>query len=135
MLRDFGAVVPRLEACLASDDPWERYWGLIVCSAFGHLAGDMTPAIREMALADPELINRVRAAEFLGITKTEDPGPFICQALYRSHDPAEALLMLNSVVLLQDGHGYSIEIELDKMDVEVIDEPQVKRRLQYLDLI
>lgn len=129
---DYEEAKPGLEAALNSDDSWERYWGLIVCSCFEKDAGEMLPIIEKLAKTDAELINRVRAAEYLGITKTGDPVEIISGAMYESTDPVEALLILNSAVMLQDGHGYIFSFNPEKMQDKVKEEVQVKRRLEYL---
>ena len=56
-----------------------------------------------------DLLVRTRAAEFLGLSGLGDPVPVILDALYRSQDEVEALLILNSLVLLMDGpHGIRV---------------------------
>ena len=50
-----------------------------------------------------DLLVRTRAAEFLGLTGIEDPVPVITEALSKTEDGIEALLILNSLVLLMDG--------------------------------
>ncbi|MCG8311313.1 MAG: sulfatase [Cytophagales bacterium] len=134
-LLDFSQAKPKIENAINSDDPWKRYWGLIVCTSFAGEAGDMLSRINEIAESDTELINRVRAAEYLGVTRKANPSNLISEALYASEDPNEALLMLNSVVLMQDGFDYVFEIEPDKLHAEVSNEPHVKRRLEYLNAI
>ena len=37
-LRPFGKAKKSIRAALESDEPWHRYWGLIVCSRFGRRA-------------------------------------------------------------------------------------------------
>lgn len=131
-LLDFAKAKAQIEEALNSDDEWQRYWGLIVCSCFANEAKTFLPLIKNIAKSDTELINRVRAAEFMGITKTGKPQDIICSSIYQSTDAIEALLMLNTVVLLKDGYDYAFTIDMDKIDASVRDDQQVKRRLQYL---
>jgi len=121
-----------LATVLDSEDPVKMYWGLIVCSAFGLEAVEF----EEQALAlcrHQDLLVRTRAAEFLGLTALGDPVPVILEAIYASEDGVEALLILNSLVLLMDGpHAYSFELEQEKLSQEVREDQQVQRRLEYI---
>ena len=131
-LLDYSVAKDRIEAALNSTDEWKRYWGLIVCSRFEKEAIGLLPKIKEIAANDSEIINRVRAAEFMGITKSAKPQDVIYSALYESTDPVETLLVLNSVVLLKDGFDYKFAIETNKMNEKVANDSQVARRLEYL---
>jgi arylsulfatase A-like enzyme len=136
MLTDYSSAEPAIKASLKSNDPWERYWGIIVCSSFGNSAKDMIPVLKQLAKTDTEFINRVRAAEFLGITGTENPAPVMLNALYGTRNKEEALLILNSIVLMKDGfYGYSFDLQLEKMAVSVRDDALVRERLAYLELL
>jgi len=134
-LEDYGSAKPKIEAALTSEDPWKRYWGLIVCSRFKEEAKEFLPTINKLANIDKELMNRVRAAEYLGITKTGDPVDIITKTFYECEDATEGLLILNSVVMLKDGFGYSFNFSLDKIRDVVKNEAQVKRRLEYLKVL
>ncbi len=120
---------------LAASDPWHRYWGLIVCSSHGKAAGQFTAAAAKLASGDPELLVRVRAAEFLGLVGAADPRPAIADALLRSQSAVEANLILNTAVLLQDCQpGYRFDLPRGKI---IGDRPgeearYVKARLDYL---
>lgn len=131
-LIDFATAKPEIEMALKSEDTWKRYWGIIVCSRFVEEAKEMIPQIKKMADTDSELINRVRAAEFLGMVKSINPEKIICENLYKSYDPVEALLILNTVVLLKDAYGYSFQIDPKQISDVVMKDKQVKRRLDYL---
>jgi arylsulfatase A-like enzyme len=134
MLLDFDNAESKLEKSLNSDDAWVRYWALISCSAFGEKAKGFVSKAKEISKNDKELINRVRAAEFLGLIGNVNPVNAIENALYACNDGAEALLMLNSVVMLSDGgHEYKFNIEKSKLKEKVLSEPQVLRRLEYIN--
>ncbi len=136
MLTDYSSAKPAIKASLESNDPWERHWGIIVCSSFGNSANDMIPVLRQLAKTDTEYINRVRAAEFLGITGTENPAPVMINALYGTRNKEEALLILNSIVLMKDGFfGYSFDIQPEKMATSVREDALVSSRLAYLELL
>ncbi|MGQ1910338.1 sulfatase family protein [Marinifilum sp. RC60d5] len=133
-LASFDSVEGELKSYLKSNDPWERYWALIVCSCFQKEDSKLISLTREIQKNDPELINRVRAAEYLGLTKIENPVSAISNALYESTDSAEALLILNSVVMLQDGqHKYSFNLKMDKIQKVILENKLVKIRLDYIN--
>ena len=135
-LSDFEEIKMEIETHLQSSDPWERYWALVVCSSLGKEAMDLIPHINQIKNTDAELINRVRAAEFLGVIKAENPSKVMISALYKSRDGAEALLILNSIVLMKDGaHQYPFDIQWDKIAAIVKENSEVKRRLRYLKVI
>ena len=132
-LIDFQDARPSILSNLGSDDPWARYWALIVCSSFGEPDRELVQVARELCLTDPELINRVRAAEFLGLIGLDDPEETMISALYASEDPTEALLILNTIVLMQDGeHQYHFDIDPEEINEKVANTEQVERRLSYL---
>lgn len=124
----------RIAAALASDDPWVRYWALIVCSSHGAKAKPIVETAGRLAADDPELLVRVRAAEFLGLIGEADPRPVIMDALSKSRSHIEAGLILNSVVLLQDskpGHEFTITASTFKGLGRGMGDT-VNRRLEYL---
>ena len=132
-LNDFHSVKDKIEANLKSKFPWRRYWAIITCSNFGHEAKSLSETILKISTSDNELINRVRAAEFLGLTKTQNPVNAMTNSLYNSKDAAEALLILNSIVLMNDNpHSYNFNIKIEKINELVRNDTQVKRRLEYL---
>lgn len=133
VLQQFESAKPDLQAALSSEDPWQRYWALVVSSQFGDKAAEFLPQIKEMAQNDPQLINRVRAAEFLGITGNGNPVPLMLDALNATENGTEALLMLNSIVLMQDKYGYEFTITKEKLQPAVQEHGEVNRRLEYLE--
>ncbi|WKX76654.1 sulfatase family protein [Zobellia laminariae] len=134
MLHDATAVQTQLKELLQSSDPWQRYWSLIVCSSFGDEVKALTPAIKKIAQNDVQGINRVRAAEFLGITKVADPAPVMLEAFYSAKSETEALLILNSVVLLNShAYGYKFTIDQDRINPGFLGEKsEVLSRTQFL---
>ncbi len=118
---------------LDSEDPLKAYWGLIVCSTFDLEATEFEG--QAVALCrHQDLLVRTRAAEFLGLTALGDPVPVILEAIYASDDGVEALLILNSLVLLMDGsHTYRFELDKEKLSPELMQDQEVKRRLDYIE--
>ncbi|WP_298502539.1 sulfatase [uncultured Maribacter sp.] len=133
MLQDFGSVKDKIKKSLISNDPWERYWALIVCSSFAQKASVFNTIINDIARKDSEALNKVRAAEFLGLTKLDNPEEVCLDALYNTEYPLEALLILNSITLLNSKDiGYSINIDTTKVKSSVIKDTQVLRRIKFL---
>ncbi|MEX0982648.1 MAG: sulfatase [Bacteroidales bacterium] len=132
-LQDFDQAKEGILVALGSDDPWQRYWGLIVSSTFGVADETLVERARAIASGDPQLLNRTKAAEFLGLTAVEDPEAVMTAALSASRDAAEATLIMNSIVLMQDGEpGYKFDIQLDMIDESIRDNVEVKARIKYL---
>lgn len=131
-LQPFPAVKQELEGTLSSDDAIQRYWGLIVCSTFGQAARDLVPQATRLMNEDSHLLVRTRAAEFLGRIGAADPRPALMECLVKSESGIQTNLMLNSVVLLQDGKpGYSFEISVDDVHPNAAKLQDVRRRLAY----
>ncbi|SFF68152.1 Arylsulfatase A [Salegentibacter agarivorans] len=134
MLQNFSGVKHKLESYLQSKDPWERYWALIVCSSFRKKAKTLTPLVKSMAAQDPKRINRVRAAQFLGLIKKENPAPVMLDALYATDRPMEALLILNMITVLNSQDlNYNFFIDPQKIDPKVLEEQLVAARIKYLN--
>ncbi|NIJ46480.1 arylsulfatase A-like enzyme [Wenyingzhuangia heitensis] len=130
-LEDFKTAKNKIEKYLNSKDSWERYWAINACTSFGKQADQFVKNAIKISENDSELINRVKAAEFLGAIGNKNPVKVMTQALYDSKDPNEALLMLNSIVVMQDGFDYKFNLEKEKL-ATVYTEPQAVRRLDYL---
>lgn len=133
-LAPFSEAQAQIERGLNADDPWQRYWALITCSSHGEAATSFTGKATELAANDPQLLVRVRAAEFLGLISAADPRPTIMDCLTRTDSATEANLILNTLVLLRDGMpGYEFEITRDHMQGFQTDSTgYVDRRLEYL---
>jgi len=129
-LEPFAEAKAGIEKALASSSVWDQYWGLIVCSAHGKAAAGFAQRAKALTGKDVEPLVRVRAAEFLGLIGAADPRPTLTDVLATTDDPVEALLTLNTVVLLRDGKpGY--EFTLAEDGVKALNQ-MVKWRLAYL---
>lgn len=129
-LLPFAQAKPRIQAALSSKRRWERYWGLIVCSSHGSVALPFVDQAKKMAQRDPELLVQVRAAEFLGLIGAADPRPVILRVLAHADHPLEALLALNTAVLLRDTRpGYKFTITAGDVKAK---HANITRRLAYL---
>ncbi|WP_299555842.1 sulfatase [Seonamhaeicola sp.] len=132
-LLDYNEAKDGIETSLKSSDPWDRYWGLVTCSIFGEAAKEFVPTIIEISNNDSELINKVRAAEYLGLIKHTEPAAVMTQALYDSKQAAEALLIINSIVFMDQGeHKYQFNIDVDKIDKDILKVKELDRKMDYI---
>jgi len=135
-LKDFESVKKKIIYSLGSTDTWERYWALIVCSSFGETAKEMKNLVQKIALTDTENINKVRAAEFLGIIRSSHPSNVMTSSLYAAQNIGEALLILNSITLMKSFHlDYKFNIDITKIPEVIKRDKEVKNRLSFFGLI
>ncbi|MEQ8683536.1 MAG: sulfatase, partial [Cyclobacteriaceae bacterium] len=135
-LLPFESARDQLVEALVSSDPWERYWALNAATSFRSEAKALVSQIEVIARQDEVLINRTMAGVFLAIALDRSPVGVMKAALYACEDPAEALLMLNSIVLMNSfEYGYEFNLSLDNIQPMVKEEPQVQRRLEYLGMM
>ena len=129
------ALVPFTEAksgltkAMASENPWERYWGCITAAVHGKAAKALVPNAREL-LGDKNLMVRMRAAEFLGSIKAMDPMPALLSVLNNATTEQELMLTFNAVVYLRDYKGY--KFDNSKLDLK-FKAGEVVRRTSYLE--
>ena len=110
-LKAFPEAKQQISRALASENPWERYWGLITCGSFGEQAAPFYEQAKVIAASDGERLVRIRAAEFLGLTGQADPRPVIMDVLKQVTNPTEANLILNSAALLENSDpGYDFDL-------------------------
>lgn len=129
-LQPFETVRKQLVEALESKNEWIRYWGFIACSCFGKTASGFIERAKAAAANDDNLLVRTRAAEFLALIGAQDPQPVIMDVLAKSEDHVEALLVLNTLVMLRDGKpGYAFDIKAGSVKAKG---GQVGRRLEYL---
>ena len=133
-LLDYEKASKKIRKYLKSNDPWERYWAITACSSFGEKAIQFSVEIEKISVSDAELINRVSAAEFLGLIGAKNPSDLMLSALYQSKKDAEALFILNSMVLMKDFYQkYDIKIEKNKVDAKVKADKLVAQRIGYIN--
>lgn len=128
-LYPFENVREDLEEALQSDDPWERYWALIVCSVFGDKASEFVSYAYELA-SDKSMPVRIRAAEFMGVLKTEDPMQILYEVVHSAGNEADVLLALNTMTYLRDHLG--LEVDSDRIE-PVVESQQIDIRLEHLN--
>ncbi|MEE2639379.1 MAG: sulfatase-like hydrolase/transferase [Planctomycetota bacterium] len=130
-LEPFESARPRIEAALRSGDPLKRYWGLMVCTAFGKRAADLVDLARPL-LQDPEGIVRVRAAEFLGRMGKINPQQTLVPIVNSTEDAVLAVEALNSIVWFKDFFGQKYPVQRSDFDPRVRG-GDVDDRLNYIN--
>jgi arylsulfatase A-like enzyme len=134
-LFSFEAVLGKIKQALTDDNPWKRYWALVVCSSFGKKAKKLVPQIKKLANHDQENLVRARAMEYLMLNQESFDTKIIEQLLKNAKSETEANLILNSLALIkslkpQTKFNLSKEIFLP----EWYDKPNdlINRRMDYL---
>jgi len=128
-----SSAIPDIQNALESDLAWARYWGIISATVHGQSAKQVKEKIDQLSQDDPENLVRVRAAEYLALVYGEDVGPQLRQSLQRSRSATEANLILNTVVLLQDGPPH-LKVGVTSEDVAHLKtgRGELDRRMEYL---
>jgi len=136
-LLPFSEAKSGIAAAIKSDNPWKRYWGLIVCSCFMKEAEAFVDDAKKLAADDNNLLVRTRAAEFLGLIGAADPRPVIKDAITKAQSQQEIGLILNTAVLLEDGKpGYDFTIDVESAGVKIRKSAKwsaAYRRIVYLN--
>jgi arylsulfatase A-like enzyme len=119
-MSSFSNVKSALAKALSSSDPWERYWAVIVCHTFGKASIEFASEIEKIAASDSEPINRIRALEYKGLVLNQNPLNDMATILAETENPAESLLILNSMVLMTDGeYGYQASFDFSDIPDEI----------------
>jgi arylsulfatase A-like enzyme len=135
-LLPFSKAQQEIKAALVSDNPWIRYWGLIVCSTFGKKAAVFYEKAKEIAKKDQENLVRIRALEFLALNDQSVDANLIRSILQQAKSKTEANLMLNSVALLKTVKTqFQIEIPKNLFPPEWVKKEQdwVSRRVEFIN--
>ena len=133
-LLDFNKASKKISKCLASNDPWERYWAINACSSFGKQASAFSKVLESISTNDTELVNRVAAAEYLGLIGAKNPMELMLKAVYQSKKETEALFILNAVVLMRDFYQkYDVKVDENKLDAKVKADKLVVQRIEYIN--
>lgn len=129
----FDEARPQLKEALEASDPWQRYWGVIACTSHGKSALSLGKQLEAIATSDPENLVRVRAAEFLALHAGVNPVAVLKKAVADAKNATEANLILNTVVLLQDGQpGYEFNFKRSDFKHLKGNRGELDRRLEYL---
>jgi hypothetical protein len=115
-LSSFVEASDEIQEALTSDDPVQRYWGVIVCSVFQQEAAAFADTAKKMAAADADLLVRARAAQFLALIEEQAPQPVLMDILSSSESMMETTQVLNIITMLQDGAmGYTFQIDPEEI--------------------
>ncbi|WP_405295597.1 sulfatase [Algibacter sp. Ld11] len=133
-LLDYDKASSKISKNLTSNDPWERYWALIVCTSFGEKAKGFLPHIEKIMATDAQLLNKMRAAEYIGINGIRDTSKDMIAILNQSKSETEALLILNAMALQKDFYQeYNFQIDLSKINKKVSENKLISQRIKYLN--
>ena len=134
ILFDYNKSASKISKYLNSNDPWERYWALIVCSSFGEKAKSFLPKIEAILDSDSQLVNRMRAAEYIGIMGIRDTTKEMIEMVNQSKHVTEALLILNTLTLQKDFYQeYHFKINANKLNPKIRENKLITERLDYLN--
>ena len=137
-LYDYNEVSSKLKEALNDDNPWVRYWGVIINSIFGNKALENTEKINFIFENDPENLVRMRAAEFMLLNNLKISKSEINSLLKSSNYEAEANLMLNTLANIKTKNSdYILELSKEVFPENWLppirnENALVNRRLNYL---
>jgi arylsulfatase A-like enzyme len=135
-LLPFAQAKKGIKKALKSSDPWERYWGLVVCSSFGETAAPFMKKARKLMTTDSNRLVQMRAIEFWVLNGEPAPKELILKLLDEAPNRTEANLMLNTVALFQmvvPGFEMEIPEELFEPEWLVPEGALVNRRVDYIN--
>ena len=137
-LYDYNEVSSRIKDALTDNNPWVRYWGLIVCSTFGNQALENKDKISFIFENDPENLVRMRAAEFLILNNFDISDSKINSLLKNSNFEAETNLMLNTLANIKTiNPSYKLNLKKEVFPKNWLpplrnENALVNRRMNYL---
>jgi len=134
-LKTFNQAQEQIQNALTDTNPWKRYWGLVVCSAFGAQANSFVPLIQSVLNDDSENLVRIRAWEYLALHADILDNDTILALLKNAQSETEANLMLNSLALIKNFKPQTkFDFTKEIFPSEWYDRPNdlVNRRMDYL---
>lgn len=135
-LKPFDESKDEIEKALESDNPWKRYWGLIVCSSFSKEARPFFITAVQLSKEDKNNLVRLRAVEFLMLNNQDVSNDLILEVIKNAKSETETNLILNSVALLKTVKpDFEINIPETLFPKEWYDKPGdlVNRRLEFIN--
>jgi hypothetical protein len=134
-LSRFEEIQGQIKKALTDDNPWKRYWGLVVCTSFGEKAKSLAPQIKKMLEQDGENLVRMRALEFLLLNQISFDHRIVDILLKNAKSETEANLILNSLALVKSSRP-QLKFNLSKeiFPPKWYDKPNdlVNRRMDHL---
>ena len=134
-LSSFDAVQVQIIKALNDDNPWKRYWGLIVCTSFGEKAKKLVPQIKKLLHQDNEYLVRARAMEYLLLNQESFDHTIIEALLKNTKSETQANLILNTLALiksLKPKLKFNLSKEIFPSDWHDKPNDLVNRRMDYL---
>ena len=134
-LFDFKSVKEKIKQALIDNNPWKRYWGLVVCTSFGEKAKTLVSQIKKMANRDNENLVRARAIEYLMLNQESFDAKIIDELLKNAKSETEANLILNSIGLIKNlNPHFKFNLSKEIFPLEWYDKPNdlINRRMNYL---
>jgi len=137
-LYDYNEVSSQIKDALTDNNPWVRYWGLIVCSTFGNQALENKDNISFIFENDSENLVRMRAAEFLILNNFDISDSKINSLLKNSNFEAETNLMLNTLANIKTiNPSYKLNLKKEVFPKNWLpplrnENALVNRRMNYL---
>ena len=134
-LSSFDAVEEQIIKALTDDNPWKRYWGLVVCTSFGKKAKIFVPQINNLLYKDHEYLVRARAMEYLLLNQESFDHKIIEALLKNAKSETEANLILNSLALIKSlKPKFKLNLSKEIFPSDWHDKPNdlVNRRMDYL---
>ncbi|MEM6319423.1 MAG: sulfatase [Bacteroidota bacterium] len=135
-LLPFDKAKKRIKRALKSSNPWERYWGTIVCSTFGTTAKKFYKKAKKISQADEEPLVKMRAIEFLALSGQTIDKAIVHDLVKNAPTETRANLLLNSVALIKTVRP-DFDLELDKslFPEAWVDKPGdlVNRRVDFIN--
>ena len=137
-LYDYNKVSSQIKDALVDENPWVRYWGLIVSSTFGNKAMENKDEINFIFENDSENLVRIRAAEFMMLNNIEISELKINSLLSGSTQEAELNLMLNTLANIKTiNPNYKLNLKKEVLPENWLppmrnENALVNRRMNYL---
>lgn len=134
-LSGFEEVQEQIKQALANENPWKRYWGLVVCTSFGEKAKSLLTQIKKLLHQDKENLVRARAMEYLMLNQESFDTKIIDELLKNAKSETEANLILNSLALIKNlKPEFKFNLSKEIFPPEWHDNPNdlVNRRMDYL---
>jgi uncharacterized sulfatase len=101
ILKPYTEAKTGISTALASTNPMQRYWGAMVCTAFGRAAAEQADRVKALVQDESPAV-QVRALEFLGSIGAVSPQPALTKFINTTQDTVLAVEALNSVVWFRD---------------------------------
>lgn len=135
-LRSFKESKEKIAEALKSDNPWKRYWGLMVCSSFEKESYPFFKMAEQLSKEDKENLVRLRAVELLMLNNQNVSNDLILEIIKNAKSETETNLILNSIALVKTVKSdFKINIPKTMFPSEWYDQEGdlVNRRVEFIN--